>query len=105
MSQGLRQIILKLYDKHLAADGKALNYSALHQDPVFPQYVNATAELQRVNVGLLSREEKMAFFVNIYNAIVVHALAEFGPASNFRQKYACSAQCLLVQVKTRLCFI
>lgn len=53
---------------------------------MFPLYVNATAELQRVDLTLLSREEKMAFFINIYNAIVVHALAEFGPASNFRQK-------------------
>lgn len=86
MSEALRQIILKLYDSHLAVDGKALNYDALRKDPIFAQYVNATAELQRVDVALLSREEKMAFFINIYNAIVVHALAEFGPASNFRQK-------------------
>ena len=86
VSEGLRQIILQLYDKHLSADGKALNYDALHKDSMFPLYVNATAELQRVDVGLLSLEEKMAFFVNIYNAIVVHALAQFGPASNFLQK-------------------
>lgn len=86
VSEGLRQIILRLYDKHLSADGKALNYAALHKDPMFPLYVNATAELQRVDVGLLSCEEKMAFFINIYNAIVVHALAQFGPASNFLQK-------------------
>ena len=76
-----------MYDKHLAADGKAVNYNALHKDPRFQTYVNATAELQRVDVSLLSRDEKMAFFINIYNALVVHALAVFGPASNLVEKY------------------
>ena len=86
VSESLRQIILHLYDKHLAADGKALNYDALAQDPVFKTYVNATAELQKVDVTALSREERMAFFINIYNAVVVHALVVFGPASNLRQR-------------------
>ncbi len=86
MSESLRQIILRLYDKHLASDGKALNYKALKQDPVFKTYVNATAELQRVDVVSLNREERMAFFINIYNAVVVHALAVFGPASNLKQR-------------------
>jgi len=82
----LRQIILRLYDKHLASDGKALNYKALKQDPVFKTYVNATAELQNADVASLNREERMAFFINIYNAVVVHALAVFGPASNLKQR-------------------
>ena len=86
MSESLRQIILRLYDKHLASDGKALNYKALKQDPVFKTYVNATAELQNVDVVSLSREERMAFFINIYNAVVVHALAVFGPASSLKQR-------------------
>ena len=86
ISESLRQIILRLYDKHLAADGKALNYEALKKDPVFKTYVNATAELQKVDVASLSREERMAFFINIYNAVVVHALAVFGPASNLKQR-------------------
>jgi len=86
VSESLRQIILRLYDKHLASDGKALNYKALKQDPVFKTYVNATAELQKVDVVSLNREERMAFFINIYNAVVVHALAVFGPASNLKQR-------------------
>jgi hypothetical protein len=86
VSESLRQIILRLYDKHLASDGKALNYKALKQDPVFKTYVNSTAELQKVDVVSLNREERMAFFINIYNAVVVHALAVFGPASNLKQR-------------------
>lgn len=86
ISRSLRTLILGLYDKHLAADGKALDYQALRADPAFRTYVNATAELQKADVTSLSREERIAFFINIYNAIVVHALAVFGPASNLKQR-------------------
>ena len=40
----------------------------------------------QVDVTNLSREERIAFFLNTYNALVVHALATFGPASNFLQR-------------------
>ena len=30
----------------------------------------------------MTRDERMAFFINIYNALVVHAMALFGPAEN-----------------------
>ncbi|KAL3141127.1 hypothetical protein ABBQ38_003478 [Trebouxia sp. C0009 RCD-2024] len=86
VSEGLRQLILRLYDKHLTADGKALDYEALKRDPVFKTYAKATAELQKVEIAPLDREERMAFFINIYNAVVVHALAVFGPASNLQQR-------------------
>ena len=86
VSKGLRQLILQLYDKHLTGDGKALNYEALRSDPDFKTFANATAELQKVELMPLTREERMAFFINIYNAVVVHALAIFGPASNLQQR-------------------
>lgn len=86
VSKGLRQLILQLYDKHLTPHGKALNYHALKGDPDFKTFVNATAELQKVELAPLSREERMAFFINIYNAVVVHALAVFAPASNLQQR-------------------
>ena len=86
MSEGLRQLTLQLYDEHLTADGKALNYEALRKDPMFKSYANATAELQKVDIASLDRQERKAFFINIYNAVVVHALAVFGPASNLQQR-------------------
>ena len=39
----------------------------------------------------MSRDERMAFFINIYNALVVHAMALFGPAeSTIKRCAACS---------------
>ena len=95
MSEGLRQLILRLYDNYLTADGKALNYEALRADPLFSTYANATSELQKVDIALLNQEERMAFFINIYNAVVVHALAVFGPASNLQQRWGFCYDCIL----------
>ncbi len=44
----LRGLILKLYDKHLSADGRAVSYKGIKADPLFQEYVRATAELQKV---------------------------------------------------------
>ncbi len=39
----------------------------------------------------MSRDERMAFFINIYNALVVHAMALFGPAESTIKR--CATQC------------
>ena len=46
IAETLRQAILGLYDKHLAPDGKSVNYKALGADPAFKAFAAATAELQ-----------------------------------------------------------
>ena len=51
MAEDLRQQILGLYDDYLSADGKAVRYKAMAQDPRFWAYVDATAELQKVRGG------------------------------------------------------
>ncbi|KAG2432426.1 hypothetical protein HYH02_012997 [Chlamydomonas schloesseri] len=74
VATGLRELILRLYDKHLSADGRSVSYGAMRADPLFREFVTATAELQKVDLAPLSREELMAFAINLYNALVIHAL-------------------------------
>ena len=66
--------VLALYDKHLAPDGRAVDYKGLGADPDFRTFVDATAELQKIDMSALSREERMAFWINIYNILVVKIL-------------------------------
>ena len=73
-------MILGLYDTHMTPDGRKVNYKAMFKDLSFRQYVDCAAELQRVDVSTLNREESMCFWINIYNALVVHATAAIGPA-------------------------
>lgn len=49
VAEDLRGRILRLYDKHLSKDGRAVSYKGLRKDPEFWEYVDATAELQRVS--------------------------------------------------------
>ncbi|GIL75698.1 hypothetical protein Vretimale_15254 [Volvox reticuliferus] len=70
----LRQLILELYDKHLSPDGRSVSYGAIRSDPQFAEFVVATAELQKVDLSPLSREELMSFAINLYNALIIHAL-------------------------------
>lgn len=37
-----------------------------------------TEELHRIDLLTLSREEKLAFFINIYNSLVIHAVVHLG---------------------------
>jgi hypothetical protein len=71
VAEQLRKSVLALYDKHLAADGKAVDYKGLAADPGFRLFVDATAELQKLDVSGFSREQRMAFWINIYNILVV----------------------------------
>ncbi len=84
VSSNLRQLILNLYDTHMTPDGKKVNYKAMSRDPAFRRYVDSAVELQKVDLNDLStrREEAMAFWINVYNAMVVHATAAIGPAEN-----------------------
>ena len=88
VAEGLRQILLELFDKHLSEDGKGVQYEAMAVDPVFHLFVRATHELQVVDIEPMNREERMAFFLNTYNVLIIHALTLVGPAKNFLERYA-----------------
>lgn len=42
------------------------------------RYVNLASDLQRVNLFELTPDEKLAFFLNLYNAMVIHAIIRVG---------------------------
>lgn len=87
-------VLLELYDKHMFPDGKSINYVALARDKLFSQFITATTELQRVDVSGLTRDERMALFLNLYNILIVHSIAVLPPA-NLVQRYAAQDSLLL----------
>lgn len=48
VAEWLRLSLLRLYDLHLAADGRRVRYEALRADPEWQRFVAAAAELQKV---------------------------------------------------------
>ncbi|XP_004555617.1 uncharacterized protein zgc:152951 isoform X2 [Maylandia zebra] len=83
----LREMILKLFSEHLSADGKSVDYKGMSANPVFERYCELAIQLQRVELLSLSREEKLAFFINIYNALVIHGYLRLGAPTNMWQRY------------------
>lgn len=87
VGEELRKLILSIYSAHLSTDGTKVNYKAIGESAEFKQYVKHTAELQRVVIETATREEKLAFFINVYNALVIHAFVTQGPPTNLWQRY------------------
>ncbi|XP_061697698.1 uncharacterized protein zgc:152951 isoform X2 [Syngnathoides biaculeatus] len=83
----LRELILKLFSEHLSADGKSVDYKGMSANPAFQRYSELAIQLQRVHLRSLSREETLAFFINIYNALVIHGYLRMGAPTNKWQRY------------------
>ncbi|CAC5409797.1 unnamed protein product [Mytilus coruscus] len=87
VGEDIRKLILKIYNVFLSKDGRKVNYKGITASSEFDVYKTRTKELQRVQIATASREEKLAFFINIYNALVVHANVVLGPPNGLWQRY------------------
>ncbi|XP_064870296.1 uncharacterized protein zgc:152951 isoform X3 [Oncorhynchus nerka] len=87
LSAILRNMILKLFSEYLSSDGKCVDYKAMSLSPVFERYCELAVQLQRVELLSLTREEKLAFFINTYNALVIHGNVRMGAPTNMWQRY------------------
>eukprot|EP00899_Mesostigma_viride_P025605 jgi/Mesvir1/6229/Mv00907-RA.1 len=83
VAEGIRAAVLELYSLALSPDGKSVKYSSLRDSEAFRRYVESTGELQRVDLYSLTPDEKKAFFINVYNSLIIHALIAKGPPANF----------------------
>ncbi|KAL7881774.1 hypothetical protein AOLI_G00086220 [Acnodon oligacanthus] len=87
LSEALRNLILKLYSDYLSTDGKSVDYKAMSRSSCFKRYCELSVQLQCMELLSLSREEKLAFFINIYNALVIHGNLRLGFPKNIWQRY------------------
>ncbi len=94
---------------------QAVDYHGISLSRKFEVYVRATAELKRVDLMNVTRNEKVAFFINVYNALVIHAFVVQGPPNNLWKRFrvsvgrdggiagmACSTQFYALQLNTVL---
>ncbi|XP_039600910.1 uncharacterized protein zgc:152951 [Polypterus senegalus] len=87
LADTLKNLITKLYVDHLSDDGKMVNYQAVASSPTFEKYCQMTIQLQNVQLTSLTRKEKLAFFINVYNALVIHGQLKMGSPKNMWQRY------------------
>ncbi|GJN29240.1 hypothetical protein PR202_gb17442 [Eleusine coracana subsp. coracana] len=74
----LRLLSYAIFEAYVSEDGKHVDYRSIQGCEEFKRYIRTIEELQRVETDELSREEKLAFFINLYNMMVIHALVTCG---------------------------
>ncbi|CAI5474209.1 unnamed protein product [Closterium sp. Yama58-4] len=79
VASGLRAATVGMYEEALSLDGGGVSYKRLAASDAFKEYVRAAAELQKVDVLALPRPHRKAFWINIYNSLVLHATLALGP--------------------------
>ena len=78
LSQQLQRSILQLCDIYVTSDGKQVNYKAMSKSQEFEKYIELSNYLKYYSIKELSiglkDNQKFSFFVNIYNAMIIHRL-------------------------------
>ena len=87
VGEDVRRSINALYNAHLAPDGSWVDYKAIGASPAFATYKTLACELQTIDLGQLTRNETLALFINIYNALVIHAHVSVGPPTSSWQRW------------------
>ncbi|PKU74333.1 uncharacterized protein LOC110110387 [Dendrobium catenatum] len=78
IASSLRLLSYGIYEAYVSEDGNHVDYESIYHSEEFKRYLRIIEELERVDLDCLSREEKLAFFINLYNMMVIHAILTYG---------------------------
>ncbi|XP_057503941.1 uncharacterized protein LOC130787567 isoform X2 [Actinidia eriantha] len=78
ISSRLRFLSYAIFEAYTSEDGKHVDYRSIHGSEEFARYLRIIEELQRVELQNMSREEKLAFFINLFNMMAIHAILILG---------------------------
>ena len=79
LAAALRQAANDLKRVAVSADGAAVDYAGLAESEAYAAYRATAAQLRAFDpLSLTSRQEKLAFWINLYNALVIHAVLALG---------------------------
>ncbi|XP_027332681.1 uncharacterized protein LOC113847650 [Abrus precatorius] len=74
----LRLLSYAMFEAYASEDGCHVDYRSMHGSEEFARYLRTVEELQRGEIWNLSREEKLSFFINLYNMMTIHAILVWG---------------------------
>ncbi|KAK2659565.1 hypothetical protein Ddye_006098 [Dipteronia dyeriana] len=74
----LRFLSYAILEAYASEDGRHVDYRSVHGSEEFARYLRIVQELQRVELKDMPREEKLAFFLNLYNMMTIHAILVLG---------------------------
>ncbi|CAN4113863.1 unnamed protein product [Withania somnifera] len=78
LGQRLGKIMSALLESYASDDRHHLDYMGISNSEEFRRYTNLVQDLHRVNILTLSADEKLAFLLNLHNAMAIHAVIRVG---------------------------
>ncbi|PIA64111.1 hypothetical protein AQUCO_00201417v1 [Aquilegia coerulea] len=78
VGQKLTKLMSAALESYASEDRHHVDYVGISNSEEFRRYVNLAQDLQRCDILPLSPDEKLAFFLNLYNAMVIHAVIRVG---------------------------
>jgi len=87
LAKQINRSIMNLYAAFLSEDGKYVDYVGMSKSPEYQQFDQETRKLRKFeNLHELSLAERKAFFLNLYNALVIHGYILHGVPTGFMKK-------------------
>ena len=82
----LKEAMNVLRGAYFDTPGGRVAYERMAESPAYREYVRLSAGLKAVDPGeFLGREERVAFWINLYNVIVIHAVIALGIRDSVRE--------------------
>lgn len=79
IAASLRSRINRLKGEFYDSEKGRVDYDAMRASPAFREYADAAAMLRAFDPGQLkTREERLAFWINLYNVLIIHGVIEMG---------------------------
>ena len=72
----LRKLSLKVKGDFMDASGSIVNYNACKASTTFMEYKMLASKLSVISFNDLDTVHRKAFFINLYNSMIIHALIE-----------------------------
>jgi len=82
----INKLILTLYGNFLSNDGKTVDYVGLSKSEEFKKFQMELKKLKQVRMEDLNKTELKAFFLNIYNVLMIHGQIVRGVPNGMWQK-------------------
>ncbi|KAK3852496.1 hypothetical protein Pcinc_040914 [Petrolisthes cinctipes] len=76
ISSSLQKAMLRMTGKFISEENGKVDYEGLKKSPEYQDYRVLASRLREVDVTDLEEKERMAFFINIYNALTVDSIAQ-----------------------------
>ncbi|XP_022735203.1 uncharacterized protein LOC111288544 [Durio zibethinus] len=88
LADQLSRLMSAILEAYASDDRLHVNYYIIIKSEEFRRYLNLARDLQRINLKVLTPDERLAFFLNLYNAMVIHAVISIGHPEGILDKRA-----------------